>query len=453
MFTATSSSKRRRIEHCRLHNLLRGGGLLEEVAKYLAPPSRIMLALAVTPPKSPYDTIMAKKVSSSIAGNGWDTLDFGEIEKELAAKLSDNDMSAILLHIDAVKKVKRLMLTNCTNITGIGLRPLLFSTTIEQIDLSLVGLHQKPKLDPKPPISCEHVLPILDSIISGAGASSLKHIQFPYKWLYEYGVVENLEFKAFLGRFRNNSDTTLNEISCSVCSRKSLPRITGDEDDLEYGLVSNMCCVCLRLDCKSCIRNRGVHFCSACERNHCTECTAMVQCGGCEQHLCMDCSPHTHNCDNPNCTEILCDHCAYGDCNECKRNWCSTCWEDDAVDTALRCQGCRERACCGDCSAKEEVQNGVHRCVSCDKIRCDNCRIIECQGSNNCRSCMKMVAPQLLELTMEQNQQLKNEVADLKGKAELLRVENGNLRSRNESLHSKNIELRDKLSVIRVIAS
>jgi FtsZ-binding cell division protein ZapB len=59
---------------------------------------------------------------------------------------------------------------------------------------------------------------------------------------------------------------------------------------------------------------------------------------------------------------------------------------------------------------------------------------------------MKMVAPQLLELTMEQNQQLKNEVADLKGKNELLRVENGNL-------HSKNIELRDKLSVIRVIAS
>src|SRR6056300_56344 len=131
MFTATSSSKRRRIQYCPLHDLLQGGGLVEEVAKYLAPPSRIMFALAVTPPKSPYDTIMArsrlsKKVSSSIAGSNWDTLDFGEIEKVLAAKLSDNDMNAILVHIDAVRRVKRLKLTNCTNITGVGLIPLRF---------------------------------------------------------------------------------------------------------------------------------------------------------------------------------------------------------------------------------------------------------------------------------------------------------------------------------------
>jgi hypothetical protein len=46
---------------------------------------------------------------------------------------------------------------------------------------------------------------------------------------------------------------------------------------------------------------------------------------------------------------------------------------------------------------------------------------------------MKMVAPQLLEQTMKQNRQMKNEIADLKGEI---------------------IELRDKLSVIhRVIAS
>ena len=125
MFTATSSSKRRRIQHCPLHDLLQGGGLLEEVAKYLAPPSKIMFALAVTPPKSPYDTIMgrsrlSKNVSLSIAGRDWSTLDFGEIEKDLAARLSDDDMCAILVHIDAVRKVKRLKLTNCTNITGIG---------------------------------------------------------------------------------------------------------------------------------------------------------------------------------------------------------------------------------------------------------------------------------------------------------------------------------------------
>ena len=438
MFTATSSSKRRRIQHCPLYDLLQGGGLLEEVAKYLAPPSKIMFALAVTPPKSPYETIMArgrlsKKVSSSmIAGSDWGTLDFGEIEKELAARLSDNDMSAILVHIDAVRKVKRLKLTNCTNITGVGLRPLLFSTTIEQIDLSLVGLHQKPLLDPEPPISFQLVVPILDSIISGADASPLKHLQFPCKWRYDYGTAESLEFDAFLGRF-NNSDTTLNEISCSVCSKnRGQPWIMDDEDNKEYGSVWNMCCICTRLDCISCIRSRSVHFCSACERNHCTECTEMVPCGGCGQYLCMDCSPHTTNCANPNCTEILCDNCAYGDCNECNKTWCFSCDEDDAVDTPTVCGACRLRSCCRECSQKEGV-NGVHRCVSCDEFRCDDCRIKECQGNNNCRSCMKIVATQLLEQTIEQNRQLKNEISDLKGEI---------------------IELRDKLSVIqRVIAS
>ena len=448
MFTATSSSKRRKIEQCPLHDLLQGGGLLEEVANYLAPPSRIMFALAVTPPKSPYDTIMgrsrlSKTVSLSIAGRDWSTLDFGEIEKDLAARLSDDDMCAILVHIDAVRKVKRLKLTNCTKITGVGLRPLLFSTVIEQIDLSLVGLHQKPELDPEPPISFQLVVPILDSIISGAGASSLKHLQFPYKWR-KYRS-DNFEFHAFLDRFRNNSAA----ISCLVCSKnRGHPWIVAAEDE-EYGTVYNMCCICTRLDCYN-HNNRRVHFCNVCDRTYCTECTTMVPCGGgCEQYFCSDCKPN--NCANSSCTEILCDECAIGDCQECNKSWCMTCWED--VDRITRCDGCRETACCGECSQKEEV-NGVHICEGCDEVRCDNCRITECHlGNNNCRFCMKMVAPQLLELTMEQNQQLKNEVADLNGKNELLRVENGNLHSRNESLHSKNIELRDKLSVIRVIAS
>jgi regulator of replication initiation timing len=59
---------------------------------------------------------------------------------------------------------------------------------------------------------------------------------------------------------------------------------------------------------------------------------------------------------------------------------------------------------------------------------------------------MKIVAPQLVVQTMAQNRHLKLEVAALQDENELLRVENKNL-------HSKNIELRDKLSVIRVIAS
>eukprot|EP00985_Skeletonema_marinoi_P013819 scaffold6904_cov140-Skeletonema_marinoi.AAC.1 len=83
------------------------GGILKEVASFLEAPSRVLFAIAITPtPSSPYDIIMARcRLSrSSIAGNGWHTLDFGDIEKELAAKLTDDDISQVLLHIDAANR-------------------------------------------------------------------------------------------------------------------------------------------------------------------------------------------------------------------------------------------------------------------------------------------------------------------------------------------------------------
>ena len=189
----SSSSKRRKIQTtdassqsttCAIYDLI-PGGILKEVAKFLAPPSRILFATAITPPSSPYDMMMGRfrpNISrSSIVGDEWHTLDFGDIEEELAAKLSDEDIRKVLLHIDAANKVKRLFLTNCTNITGSCLSPLIGCTSIEQIDLSLVGPHKLPQLNPAPPLSYDQVLPILQSIISQE-SNSLKHLQFPHSW-------------------------------------------------------------------------------------------------------------------------------------------------------------------------------------------------------------------------------------------------------------------------------
>ena len=78
----------------------------------------------------------------------------------MAKKQTDRNIHDILICIDAVNNVKRLTLTNCTKITGIGLRPLRGSLIIEQIDLSLVGDTQLTDVD-QAPLSCEHVLPIL----------------------------------------------------------------------------------------------------------------------------------------------------------------------------------------------------------------------------------------------------------------------------------------------------
>jgi hypothetical protein len=104
-----------------------------------------------------------------------DILDFGGIHKDLAAKLTDDDISNILLSVNAVNRVKRLILTGCVNITGAGLEPLRGSLVIEQIDLNIWAKHTFEIAS----ISCK--MPILDSIIEHERCA-LKHLHFPSAW-------------------------------------------------------------------------------------------------------------------------------------------------------------------------------------------------------------------------------------------------------------------------------
>ena len=69
-------------------------------------------------------------------------MDFGDIEKELAVKLTDDDIKGVLLSINSINNLMTLRLTNLLSITGVGLEPLRGSTMIEKIDLSLVGDHR-----------------------------------------------------------------------------------------------------------------------------------------------------------------------------------------------------------------------------------------------------------------------------------------------------------------------
>ena len=69
----------------------------------------------------------------------------------------------------------------CVNISGIGLDVLRLTTTLEQIDLSLVGKHEMPSIEqPEPLLSETEVISILDGIINRG--NSLKQLEFPKKW-------------------------------------------------------------------------------------------------------------------------------------------------------------------------------------------------------------------------------------------------------------------------------
>jgi hypothetical protein len=221
---------------------------LTHIASFLPLPSRALFAAALDDPKSKFNasisnifpgnqlvgsggTLQFRDISAQLAErhvqsillaiealDRSDILDFGKIGREHVVQLTDDGMNAILLCIDAVNNVRKLRLANCINITGAGLEPLRGSAIIEQIDLSLVGKHQSPILNPEPPISCEFVLPVLHSIL-GSGGCSLKHLQFPIKWRnLSYSLTrQGMQLQQFLTRYDEFMQRRV-RVSCLNCS-------------------------------------------------------------------------------------------------------------------------------------------------------------------------------------------------------------------------------------------
>jgi len=368
---------------------------LAHVSNYLPAPSRALFAVAL----NHHDSSLA------IIGNHhqWDVLDFGEIEKDLAAKISDDDMRGVLCSIDAINNLKRLRLTNCINITGVGLDPLWGSTIIEQIDLSLVGDHESPMLDPEPLISCAEVLPILGSIIQRGEDCSLEHLVFPKVWRNERNAES--DFHAFLTRYNDYYLSSRADI-CLKCSC-NLP---GDGHMLQmdgryhYGTQNFTCYDCKRKYCDECENEDGLYYISAChrcERSYCAHCKTVKYCHYCENDICVDCIDFKQcsQCDDDEhaCLDcILADRVGWGGCrNNCcaDKIWCNYCVDyRDAVSWCERCQESYCRDCCNS-----DVY-AVEFCDYCEDSLCGQCRVKKCKERSHCeRTCEQLSFPVLLE--------------------------------------------------------
>ncbi len=433
---ASKGSKRRKVAGekssqsttCPIYDLF-PGGILKEVASFLPVPSRALFAVAIAPPISPYDKILARcrptLSRSPITGDDheWHTLDFGDIEKELAAKLTDDDISKVLLHIDAVHKVKRLLLTNCVNITGTGLSSLRYSTSIEQIDMSLVKAHQKPKLYTwNGWLSCDQVLPILHSIINHE-RNALRHVHFPHSWRHSNPA--NPQFVEFLEEYIqmmvNRNSTFCKKCNTNINMNECISTFQGGH---YFGIQQETCSVCTNNYCYDCKADdnhfEGVRLCYTCERFYCSKCSPMVECEFCDDMYCVGCAGFIE-CGGPTCRRNFCDYCiAVFKCRHCDKCWCPDC--DDSS-----CYDCGQR-CCAECSMKEGV-NGVHSCNDCrgwrPMTRCDKCRMKRCLTNEECKSCAKIVS----SLILEQNKKLKDENKSLKEENEKMKSETKNMKA------------------------
>ena len=264
--------------------------------------------------------------------------------------------------------MKRLKLTNCVNITGAGLEPLRGSLIIEQIDLSLVAHHKSPVLDLAPQISCDHVLPILDSIIASEGCL-LRYVQFPFVWITERS--SSSDFHAFVGRL-NQMWESRGTISCLECNI-NLPSGSGRNEWIDtntlsrgYGTQDHTCYDCFKHYCYDC----KIDFCWTCQTDYCEDCTKMSDCKSCENSHCNDCYEH--------------------ECHECNEKICLDC-----VEREYNCHKCGDcdKVLCSECIEDEDVKTDVYTCDQCNDSCCDVCRLRKFrQGQLGCTDCITQVA-------------------------------------------------------------
>eukprot|EP00984_Skeletonema_dohrnii_P027837 scaffold17530_cov78-Skeletonema_dohrnii-CCMP3373.AAC.1 len=357
-------------------------GTLAQVSSYLPAPSRALFAVALN---------HRRDISSAIVGNHhqWDVLDFGEIEKDLAAKISDDDIRGVLMCIDAVNNLKRLRLTNCINITGVGFEPIRGSTIIQQIDLSLVGDHESPKLDSEPPISCVEVISILDSIIQRGEDCSLEHLIFPKVWRKDRNTTES-DFHAFLTRYNDYLSSRANVCLKCSCNLPGGGRMLQMDGRYQYGTQKFACYDCMKQYCDDCRVDESAYYieglCSKCERIYCADCKTVKYCHCCENVYCVDCIDFKQcsQCDDDEhaCLDcILADRVGWGGCrNNCcaDKIWCNYCV--DYRDAVSWCENCNE-SYCRDCCNSDVY--AVEFCGNCEESLCGQCRVKKCKEGSH----------------------------------------------------------------------
>ena len=234
---------------------------------------------------------LSPMTTAILSAQRWDILDFEDVHKELANKLTDDDLYAILTCINARDVLKRLKLCGCINITGLGLNPLRGSVVLEQLDICLVGKHEKLK-NTQLKTSEEAIMPILDNIISSEGCS-LKHVTFPTPWCRDHG--ESIEVNNGADQFLQKYNLLFNSrgLSCSHCRTSLRDNLWMDRGNRM--IQNNICYDCLKPFCDDCTDANGecngkLNWCNKCGKDYCRDCVPGTECTGCLGNMCSGCA-------------------------------------------------------------------------------------------------------------------------------------------------------------------
>ena len=262
---------------------------------------------------------------------------FGSYEKELASKMSDDDLGAIFACFSAVRgEIERVCLTNCVNIIGFGLEPLRGSTSLESLGMDIPSDGNQNK---QPSLCGSAVIPILDSIIEKDG-SSLNFIELPETW--QRPGNQNLD--DFLERYNNAMNSR--RFTCSGCSsdrekNNKCGEVCRGTDEVpwvnksgeHWGTHNYTCHGGNEHYCIDCVEEyMPSQPCTKCKAKCCAQCIDTLQCDDCEVSIpfagCrLSAILKLHNINQLPCfQEISCHECtSIGKCEGCQRTTCDDC--------------------------------------------------------------------------------------------------------------------------------
>ena len=380
---------------------LLGDALLTEISSYLSggeklyrcqpiyTGSDILLAVALTASKSSWGKCRAdmgihklssasKAVLSMHNGSDWrkkfEVFDFSNAQKSASLnksydltdeqkldeqRLDDVDLKAVLICMGARKNMKTLKLTRCIKIVGHGLQPLVNSSVLQMIDLSLEVDHSV-----SVSLSENAVFPILRSILFQEGDSALRQIHFPSEWRRERTPeFHNLliEYNDILRNFNLSSTChheweDIDDGTKHKCERacETAVHLQGDK----YGIQTGSCYECLKSFCAQFEQCGNEHepsfdYCRLCQKYHCLNCNWVSRCNRCNESSCYYCSD-------------------VNTCSQCYETTCSSCCH------VYECETCRDVQSCEDCG-------DVYTCEVCSKASCNDCNEIIC-----CEVCSKL---------------------------------------------------------------
>ena len=255
--------------------------------------------------------VFRKQIGQDENASIWQVIDFGTVSKQMASKLTDDQLKKLLVKCHAKEVTTVLKLTGCVGLKGKGLEPLRGSIVLREIDLKLSKMEG---------LETTYVLNLLSSmppiapvpVSFGNRHLGLSIVKFPIANRDAGNYYDRFreETRGWLVRFTFARQVCLSrhKTCCDHCKEAMCDRWKGVEEDLFMVARTDYCEACKKASCHGFANSES-------------ECPIVEKCQFCMRQCCSD---------NKGCTKgndiNTCDECFLEACEDCiDWDYCSTC--------------------------------------------------------------------------------------------------------------------------------